>query len=70
MNILKGHKGMDLFRRYKNEVFRRMDCMLDLDYHYMVLRRDYGNRFLITEFLQKSLSILVVSFNLFSQRRL
>ena len=65
MNILKGHKGMDLFRRYKNEVFRRMDCMLDLDYHYMVLRRDYGNRFLITEFLQKSLSILVVSFNRF-----
>ena len=39
-----------------------MDCLLDLDYHYMVLRRDYGNRFVITEFLQKALSIVVVSF--------
>lgn len=65
MNVFKEHKVMDLFRRYRQEFARRTDCLLDLDYHYMVLRRDYGNRFIITEFLQKSLSILVVSLNRF-----
>ncbi len=65
MNRLKEHKGINLLLRYKKEILRRMDCLLDLDYHYMVLRRDYGNRFVITEFLQKALSIVVVSFNRF-----
>ena len=65
MNRLKEHKGISLLLRYKKEMLRRMDCLLDLDYHYMVLRRDYGNRFVITEFLQKALSIVVVSFNRF-----
>lgn len=65
MNALRDHKGIDLFLRYKKEILRRMDCLLDLDYHYMVLRRDYGNRFVITEFIQKSLSVVVVSFNRF-----
>ena len=55
MNRLKEHKGINLLLRYKKEILRRMDCLLDLDYHYMVLRRDYGNRFIITEFLQKAL---------------
>lgn len=65
MNALRDHKGIDLFLRYKKEILRRMDCLLDLDYHYMVLRRDYGNRFVITEFIQKALSVVVVSFNRF-----
>lgn len=65
MNRLEEHKGISLLLRYKKEILRRMDCLLDLDYHYMVLRRDYGNRFLIAEFLQKALSIVVVSFNRF-----
>lgn len=53
MNRLKEHKGINLLLRYKKEILRRMDCLLDLDYHYMVLRRDYGNRFVITEFCKK-----------------
>lgn len=55
----------EIVGRYRKEIMRRVDCLMDLDYHYAVLRRDYGNRFVITEFLQKSLSILVVSINRF-----
>lgn len=38
---------------------------MDLNYHYAVLRRDLQHRWVIPEFLQRSVSILVVSLNRF-----
>ena len=39
--------------------------MLDLDFHYAVIRRDYGKRLVLTEMVQKVVSIAVVSVNRF-----
>lgn len=65
MNVFKDRKGINTLRLYVKEGLRHFECMLDLDYHYMVIRRDYQHRFVITEFLQKAISILVVSINRF-----
>lgn len=65
MNIQEGRKRIAMLRGYIEDFTNLFTKMLDLDYHYAVIRRDYGNRFVLTEFVQKSLSILVVSLNRF-----
>lgn len=65
MNTREERGRMALLRGYLVDLMNLFTKMLDLDYHYAVIRRDYGNRFVLTEFVQKSLSIVVVSLNRF-----
>ena len=65
MNTREERSRMALLKGYLVDLMNLFTKMLDLDYHYAVIRRDYGNRFVLTESVQKSLSIVVVSLNRF-----
>ena len=53
------------WRGYVEDVTSLFTRMLDLDFHYAVIRRDYGKRLVLTEMVQKVVSIAVVSVNRF-----
>jgi len=52
-------------RERLKEWLQRGRNVMELDYHYTVLRRDLQHRWVMLEFVRKSLSILVVSLNRF-----
>ena len=58
MNTREERSRMALLKGYLVDLMNLFTKMLDLDYHYAVIRRDYGNRFVLTESVQKSLSIV------------